>query len=113
MRRAFSWCLWPRSSSASIREVSGSALRGPTENHHPWRATQRLPPRERDERRRGKRSSGRIGLLHDLWTVVAARRSCAARVLPPLWYGARVAPPALSTIHVGAHNRRGDLLPAG
>ena len=58
-------------------------------------------------------AAGRARLLRDVQLAVAARRSGRAGLLPALRRRARVAPPPLHPVHVGARHRRGDLLHPG
>src|SRR5258705_505621 len=59
---------------------------------------------------RTDRRGGWARLVRDVCPAVAARRSGRARALPALRRQARVAPPPLHPVHVGARHRRGDLL---
>ena len=63
-----------------------------------------------DDGHRPHRRPGGPRLLRDVPPAVAARRRRRAGVLPALRRRARVAPPPLHPVHVGARHRRGDLL---
>ena len=74
--------------------------------------TQR-PAARHDDATHAERRAGRARLLRDVRPAVAAGRAGAARALPALRRAARLAPPPLDPVHVGARHRRGDLLHPG